>query len=187
MPVPAAAWLSLQPDERPMKLALTVICLLLPATLHAQPAAEADASPVMQARETFIGLSVVDLDASTRWYRDKLGLRVVMEFPRTEETRSRAAVLRGGGLTVELVQHDDAVPLRTILPRPGGSLYVHGIFKVGMTIDNFDEAVAALRARDVDIAFGPFPSREGQPANIMIRDDAGNYIQLFGIREGEAP
>lgn len=170
-----------------MKIALLVICLVLPSVSRAQPGNAEPASPVMRARETFIGLSVADLDASTRWYRDKLGLRVVMEFPRTDETRSRAVVLRGGGLTVELVQHDDAIPLRTILPRPGGSLYVHGIFKVGVTIDDFDEAVAVLRARGVDIAFGPFPSRDGQPANIMIRDNAGNYIQLFGHREGEAP
>jgi hypothetical protein len=56
-----------------------------------------------------------------------------------------------------------------------------------MTIDNFDETVAALRMRGVDIAFGPFPAREDQPANIMIRDNAGNYIQLFASRGREAP
>ena len=170
-----------------MRIACFLISLALPAALHAQAADASSAPPVILARETFIGLSVPDLDESARWYRDKLGLRLIMQMPRTDETRSRAAVLRGGGLTVELVEHDDAVPLRTILPRPGGALYVHGIFKVGMTIDNFDETVAALRGRGVDIAFGPFPSREDQPANIMIRDNAGNYIQLFGDRQGGAP
>src|SRR5687768_13797475 len=170
-----------------MKIACLLISLAFPVALHAQPADPSKTSPLIQARETFIGLSVLDLDASTQWYSDKLGLEVTRQFARTDETRSRAALLQGGGVTVELVQHDDAVPLRTILPRPGGALYVHGIFKVGMTIDNFDETVAALRTRGVDIAFGPFPAREDQPANIMIRDNVGNYIQLFASRGRETP
>src|SRR5687767_15643642 len=101
-----------------MKIACLLISLSLPAALHAQPADTSRTRPVIQARETFIGLSVFDLDASTQWYRDKLGLEVIRRFARTDETRSRATLLQGGGLTVELVQHDDAVPLRTILPRP---------------------------------------------------------------------
>jgi len=126
-----------------MKIACLLISLALPHALHAQPADPSKTSPLIQARETFIGLSVLDLDASTQWYSDKLGLEVTRQFARTDETRSRAALLQGGGVTVELVQHDDAVPLRTILPRPGGALYVHGIFKVGMTIDNFDDIASA--------------------------------------------
>jgi len=37
-----------------------------------------------------------------------------------------------------------------------------------------------LRARWVDIAMGPFPARGGQRANVIVRDNAGNLIQLFG-------
>jgi len=46
--------------------------------------------------------------------------------------------------------------------------------------DDFDGAVARLKARGVEIAFGPCPAREGQRANVLIRDNAGNLIQLFG-------
>lgn len=49
-----------------MKIALLAICLALPAALRAQPGDAEAASPVIHARETFIGLSVTDLDASIR-------------------------------------------------------------------------------------------------------------------------
>ena len=90
------------------------------------------------------------------------------------------AVLQAGGLTVELVQHDDVVPLGTVHPAGGGAISVHGIFKVGLIVDDFDKTLAALRARGVGIAYGPYPKRSDQPANVMIRDNAGNFIQISG-------
>jgi hypothetical protein len=32
----------------------------------------------------------------------------------------------------------------------------------------------------VDIAIGPFPKRMDHPANVVIRDNAGNLIQILG-------
>jgi len=103
-----------------------------------------------------------------------------MKVPRTDATRAAAAVLQGGGLTVELVQHDEAVPLRNFLPASRDALFVHGIFKVGVTVDDFDAAIGALRSRGIEMAIGPFPKRGDQPANAIIRDNAGNYIQILG-------
>ena len=78
------------------------------------------------------------------------------------------------------MQHDDAVPLRNFIPAPRGSLYVHGVFKVGVTVNNFDDVIATLRSRGVSIPIGPFPKRPDQPANAIILDNAGNYIHIFG-------
>ena len=91
-------------------------------------------------------------------------------------------LLQGGGLTVELVRHDDAVPLGTLRTGPGGALFVHGIFKVGVFVTNYDAVLAGLRARNVPIVIGPFPERPDQPANFMIRDNAGNYLQILAAR-----
>jgi hypothetical protein len=102
-----------------------------------------------------------------------------MVSPRTDQTKSATMVLTGGGLTVELVQQDDAVPLRTIPGAPRGSLFIHGIFKVGVTVDDLDATLALLQSRAIPIAIGPFPKRPDQPANAIIRDNAGNYIQIF--------
>lgn len=108
-----------------MKL-LRIFALALPIAVGAQGAPTTQAGPILQAGGAFFALSVSDMDASVRWYREKLGLTVIMQFPRTDESKSAATVLQGGGLTVELVKHDDAVPLRNFLPEPRGALYVSG-------------------------------------------------------------
>ena len=163
-----------------MKRFVLLLCLALPVASYAQAPDVSASTPVIRAVNTFFALSVADIDESARWYRDKLGLKVIMHAPRTDETKSAATVLQGGGLTVELVQHDEAAPLRKFLPEPRGALFVHGIFKVGVTVDDFDATIAAIRSRGIPIAIGPFPKRPDQPANATIRDNAGNYIQIFG-------
>ncbi len=161
-----------------MKLLALLFCLTLTAAADAQTVPPP--SPVLKTSATFFALSVADVDSSAQWYSEKLGLNVVMRNPRTDETRSAMVLLQGGGLTVELVQQDEAVPLRSFIPAPRGSLYVHGIFKVGITVENFDSVIATLRSRGVSIPIGPFPKRGDQPANAIIQDNAGNYIQVFG-------
>ena len=151
--------------------------LVLPVVARAQSAPARNDAPVIIVRGVSFGLSVPNLETSTKWYVEKLGLRVTMQVPRTDATRARVALLQGGGLTVELIQHDDAVPLR---PMQNGAVSVHGIFKVGVTVDDFDKTLAALRARGVEIAFGPYPKRPDQPANVIIRDGDGNLIQIAG-------
>lgn len=131
-------------------------------------------------RGAFIGLSVSDLDASVRWYREKFGLEVIMGPSRHE--KSTAVVLSGGGLTVELVHDAEAVPLSKAAPTITRNYHVHGIFKAGVVVDDFDKVIASLRARGVRIAIGPFPATPQQPANAIIRDNEGNYIQFFGAR-----
>ena len=161
-----------------MRPLILLAALALPLTARAQssPAAVHE-TPFPAVGGAFFALSVPDLAASTRWYEEKLGLRVVMRVP----SRDGAAVtvLEGNGLIVELLQLDAARARPDTVPARSGAQYVHGIFKVGVLVDDFDATIARLRGRGVAIAFGPFPAREGQHANAIIRDNAGNLIQLF--------
>lgn len=134
--------------------------------------------PPFTATGSFIALSVPDVAASARWYREKLGLRVILEPPKSGE--AIVVILEGGGLLVELIQHDAAKPLGTAAPGVPGSLYVHGYFKSGLIVEDFDRTMAAIRARGIEIAFGPYPKSATQRANVIIRDNAGNMIQFFG-------
>jgi len=134
--------------------------------------------PVFSTRGAFFALSVADLDASVKWYSAKLGLTVVMRPPKQD--KSAVAVLEGGGLTVELVHRDDAMPLTKAAPSVTASDQIHGFFKAGVIVDDFDKTLATLRARGVAIAVGPFPTSETQRANVIVRDNAGNLIQIFG-------
>ena len=159
---------------------LRVVGVIAVASVAASTAIAAQATPLATVRGAFIGVSVGDIDASVKWYSEKLGLSVILRPPKIE--KSTAVILQGGGLTVELMHHDDAVPLRTAAPAINRNYLVHGIFKAGVFVDDFDKAIAGLKERGVPIAIGPFPARADQPANAIIRDNEGNFIQIFGAR-----
>ena len=127
---------------------------------------------VFRTEGAFFALSVADLAASTAWYRDKLGLSVVMEVP--PQGGAAVTVLEGNGLTVELLKIDAAQP------RAGDPTLTHGFTKAGMVVKHFDRTLERLRARGVEVAYGPFPANGTQRANVIVRDNAGNLIQLFG-------
>ena len=158
-----------------MKLAPAVLLLLLFCSVASadEPPAQ---KPVLASTGGFFALHVPKLAESVAWYREKLGLRVSMEVPKNNGVA--VAVLEGEGLIVELIQNDQ------IASSDGGeqtgAAPRHGFFKAGIVIHRFDETVKLLRARGVDIAYGPFPAKPNQRANVLIRDNAGNLIQLFG-------
>ena len=159
---------------RQMIRSATLVALATPFSASAQ------SRPAFETRGAFFALSVADLDASTRWYSEKLGLSVVMRPPKQD--KSAVAVLEGGGLIVELLQRDDATSLRQAAPLATASYHVHGIFKAGVIVDDLNATLTALRARGVEIVMGPFPASKEQRANAIIRDNAGNLIQFFGAR-----
>lgn len=158
-------------------LAAALLVGSLASPTLAQDAPKRVATPVLRVGGAFFALSVANMDSSARWYSEKLGLSVVMRTPRTNTPG--ATVLEGGGLIVELVERPDAVSLAAAAPAIRETSRIHGIFKAGFIVDDFDGAVAQLKARGVDIAMGPFPARNNQRANVIIRDNAGNYLQLF--------
>ena len=158
--------------EPSMFLRLMMLLALAPIGVAAQ------ATPAFTTVGAFVALSVPDLDASATWYAEKLGLRLVLEPPPYQGTRVK--VMEGGGLVVELLQNPAAMPLRTAAPAINHTTLVHGIFKAGFVVEDFDRALATLRERGVEVAIGPFPARDGQRANVIIRDNAGNLLQLFG-------
>jgi len=163
-----------------MRAFLKSACLMLlvttPLTMSAQDSAAT--APAFRSTGAFFALSVADREASARWYKEKFGLKVLQRSPKADG--AAAIILEGDGLIVELVELDRAVPLARAAPAVTGAPFVHGIFKAGIIIDDFDAAVAVLRSRGVEFAFGPFPARNDQRANVIVRDNAGNLIQIFG-------
>jgi catechol 2,3-dioxygenase-like lactoylglutathione lyase family enzyme len=157
------------------KWLLPALWLLFPPLLAGQTAAPDSAT--LTGSGSFFALSVADLDASVRWYSEKLGLRVVMRPPRSGP--HAVAVLEGPGLVVELLQVDQARPFSGSGTGEPGRETVHGLFKAGALVEDFDRTVALLRSRGVEIVVGPFPARESQRANLIFRDNAGNLIQLL--------
>ena len=125
----------------------------------------------------FFALSVQDLAASEQWYTEKLGMTVKMRVPAQGGTA--VTVLGAGNLLVELVSNDAARSLPSTDPAASERVLLRGPFKVGFMVDNLDAMVASLRARGADIAFGPYPASASQNANVIVRDNAGNLIQII--------
>ena len=168
-----------------MKAIGWLILLSMSAIASAQPAPP-PTSPAFTTKGSFFAISVADLDASARWYSEKLGMKVVMDVPESDGTAMK--LLEGGGLMVEMIQDDRAVPLGTAAPQIERDYRVHGIFKAGVVVEDWDRLLATLRERGVEIAIGPFPPRADQRANLIIRDNGGNYLQFFGdFAEPAAP
>jgi len=149
-----------------MRTILFVLSLLAPV------GAAAAQAPAFTASGASFALSVSDIQASSRWYAEKFGLKVTMNVPASNTPA--VVILEGGGLIVELIQHADAKDLGK------DPVLSHGFFKAGFQVQDFDRALATLRERGVEIAYGPFPKRADQRANVIIKDNAGNLIQLFG-------
>ena len=141
-----------------------------------QPAVRPGA-PVARVTGSFFALSVPDLATAKRWYMDKLGLSVKLEIPKSNG--AAVVVLEGGGLTVELEQRDDAKPLSVAAPGIAAPDRIHGLFKVGFMVDDLDATLSALRARGVEVAYGPFRASATQPANVIIKDGTGNLVQII--------
>jgi catechol 2,3-dioxygenase-like lactoylglutathione lyase family enzyme len=131
-------------------------------------------NPSPEVSGAFFALTVPDLAASTAWYRTALGLRVTREIPASGGVA--VTILEGDGLIVELLQYSDPPPN----PGPGDSARRIGIAKAGFLVRDFDRVLERLRVQGAELAYGPYPASAGQLANVIVRDNAGNLIPIFG-------
>ena len=136
------------------------------------------APPFTSTSGSFFALSVQNLSSASQWYVEKFGLAPKLQVPKTNGVA--VAVLEGGGLIVELVQRDDAMPLSQAAPGIASVERIHGVTKVGFVVDNLNESLNSLRSRGVEVVLGPFPATSSQRANVIVKDGSGNVIQLFG-------
>jgi catechol 2,3-dioxygenase-like lactoylglutathione lyase family enzyme len=137
---------------------------------------------------SFAALSVPDLSASEQWYREIFGLTRVFEAA-APDSSTRVVLLAGPGLRIELVWHRSARSLSSYAGTPTPPDQVFGPAKLGFFVADFDRALDRLRAQHVAIE-GTWLTRPAHVAptdtlwtrNILVRDPAGVYVQLFERR-----
>lgn len=127
----------------------------------------------------FLAVVVPDLDASAKWYVEKLGLTIVKNSMRPDK-KAAVTVLQGNGFSVELIWIAGAMPLSQAAPEAKGSRDIYGILKSGIFVDDLDLAARQLKSRDVTIAFEKFYDKSMDCHMFAIRDNNGNLIQFFG-------
>jgi len=138
--------------------------------------AQSKPDPAFRAVEgTFFALSVQDVEASARWYSNAFGLTIAS---RPSAADPAVVLLTGNGLEIELMAFKNSTAAADPFDAKGP--HPRGIVKVGFVVADLDRTLAALRAKGVAIAMGPFPARRDQRANAVIKDNSGNLIQVLG-------
>ncbi|MFJ9946325.1 VOC family protein [Kitasatospora sp. NPDC091207] len=130
-----------------------------------------------------IGLNVTDLDRSTAFYRDVLGLEVVNEG--TDPERRFAFLGRDGRLVITLWQQS-AGTFATAAP---------GLHHLSFQVDSLDEVRAAerlLRELGAEFAYdGVVPHSEGAASGgIFFTDPDGIRLEIYtpkGVEDTAAP
>jgi methylmalonyl-CoA/ethylmalonyl-CoA epimerase len=144
----------------------------------APPAADrltADAKPYWAA------ISVADVDASARWYQDKLHFTVTrrMELP---EHQLRIAFLDLAGFTLELVEFRDSVSLATVqarIPEVTARDKLQGFLKLGFLVEDVDRLAAELERSGVSLLMEPTDDKPPGLRFFLVEDNAGNVLQFF--------
>lgn len=140
----------------------------------------AESKPVFKANGGFVAITVPDLDASAKWYVEKLGLKIVKDHAMRPDKKAAVTVLEGNGFAVELIWLADAVPLSKAAPALKGPQDVHGILKSGIFVDDLDATLKQLKSRNVTMAFDTFYDKSMDCRMFAIRDNNGNILQFFG-------
>lgn len=151
---------------------VTLGCWLLWVGVASATAATAEPLP-FEATGSFHAISVADLDSMIAWYQTSLGFELVS---RGGNEQRQGALLRRPGILLELAEFP------TARSREGWNLEaesheVHGVFKLGLLVDDLDAAFAYAQEKQFDVFFGIVKADDGR--TFGIRDPEGNIVQFF--------
>lgn len=120
------------------------------------------------------GVSVPSLDDAIDWYGRVLGFEVEKRFY-IAPARAHAAMVRKGPLRFEIFEVEGAAPLPDERRLPPTDLQTHGNKHVAFRVEDLEEFLAEMEAKQVDIAF---VVREAFGKGCFVRDCAGNLIEF---------
>lgn len=157
----------------------SVIALFLLATSSLAAQEKQKPAAVTKNSGIFFALSVADVDAASKWYQEKLGFKVLLSGEAPNKI-AKFALLQTDGALLELIQHREAKPLALAAPSVKASHQIHGIFKVGLVVEDIDGVYRALKEKQVVIAYDLMPAKDVPMRSFTIRDGEGNLVQFFG-------
>lgn len=142
----------------------------VPGDQKAPPAAMAARVPVMFA------ISTPDPESAARWYREKLGLKVLKQVALPEA--KTIWIVGSDSLMVEIGplfgKNAGAEPAKR-----DPKAIARGIFKIGFFVEDLDKTSADLRREGVAFRFADGSDKELGLRFVIISDPDGNLIQIF--------
>jgi catechol 2,3-dioxygenase-like lactoylglutathione lyase family enzyme len=123
----------------------------------------------------FFALSVADLESAIAWYSRAFELKLERRLPLPDSVGT-GAILTSPDLVLEILSLRGAAPASS-----GGhdDPPAHGIFKVGFSVPRLGPYLERFQRLGIAIAYGPFDDSTLASRTVIIRDDAGNLLQLF--------
>ena len=114
-----------------------------------------------------------DFDESVRWYRDKLGFRMIGS---TSFVQGRTAVLERSGFLLEITEVDHV--LQETSDPHGSSPEVTEIPVISLLVPDVDREIARLRKAGVEVLQDPRDELDGRYRIAQIRDNGRHRIEL---------
>ena len=150
------------------------MCAAMAAISLASPVAHGQQSPTQ--RQSFIAVTVADLDASVRWYETYLGAHRVAAS-RAPSGFAENVTVANDYLMAELIHFAAKAPTDTAIrdPRAVG-LQKAGAWVTGATFDSTLEHLQRLQARFVG---GVFSDSGTNARSFIVKDNSGVLIQFF--------
>nr|WP_255726445.1 VOC family protein [Microvirga sp. ACRRW] len=159
---------------KPWRCILAGLAILaVPAVILAGSSfAAAQSAGAAQPRSTAI--RTPDFDESIRWYRDKLGFRLIAD---QNFVQGRTAVLERGGFLLEVTEVDHVLP-DTGDPHATGNVAATRVPVISLIVRDVDEEIAHLRKKGVEVLQEPQDELDGRYRTAQIRDNGRHRIEL---------
>ena len=123
-----------------------------------------------------VGISVKDMEASLKWYKDVLGFEKVKD-DYAPPLGARICFIRGvGGFEIELFQYDAPKPLPEERRTPNSDLQTIGTKHAAFATDDMKALKERLVAYGVDIAHEV--TMDGESV-MFIRDPDGVLVEII--------
>lgn len=137
-------------------------------------------SPLAQLQGGHVAVRVPDLQASIRWYVEKLDFRVLHQWPFGELNLAYLAPANDDNFWVELL--GDGTPgAQPEFADLNESLHPAGYHHFCLNVHSVDEVLAELRRQGVTIKAEPFDLPANGRRLAFIADPWGNLIELAQV------
>jgi catechol 2,3-dioxygenase-like lactoylglutathione lyase family enzyme len=143
---------------------------------------DAPASPIATLKGHHIAIRVLDYEAAKSWYVEKLGFRVIQEWPFGELNLAYVAPPHDDSFYFEIIG-DGEVKEAPIYHDINSSMYKAGYHHLCMTVNNVDEAIAYLDSQGVTLLGEPFDLHAIHRRLAFFTDPWGNMFELAQVIE----
>jgi len=131
-----------------------------------------------------VAIGVADIERSVSFYRDILGMKVVLELDITDDriskvigtegAKCRIVHMKSGGAVIELFKYSEPAGINRA---KSIQQYDHGLIHVGLEIDDFEGCLSRLRSAGVAFLGLPIQFRPGVRL-VYFRGPDGEVCEL---------